>query len=92
VSTLVKRVIPGRCSEAEASPQSILPDLWLLIPDSRPVAEPPNDGTEFFPNMLVGSRWQITLNYSFEQVNQPSFPLFSAAEKKIFPSVSSFPI
>jgi len=45
VSTLVMRVIPGRRSEAEASPQSILHDLWLGIPGSRPAAEPRNDGT-----------------------------------------------
>src|SRR6266550_675337 len=38
-----KRVIPGRRSEAEASPESIRPDLWLWIPGSRPAAEPRND-------------------------------------------------
>src|SRR5258706_9157121 len=47
VSILIMRVIPGRRSEAEASPESILPDLWLWIPGSRPSAEPRNDWTRF---------------------------------------------
>ncbi len=41
----IKRVIPGRRSEAEASPDSILPDLRLWIPGPRPAAEPRNDWT-----------------------------------------------
>src|SRR5262249_51774080 len=41
--TLLRRIIPGRRSEAEASPESIHPDLWLWIPGSRPAAEPRND-------------------------------------------------
>src|SRR6266852_3528101 len=45
----VKRVIPGRRSEAEASPESILPDLWSWIPGSRPAAEPRNDWTKVLP-------------------------------------------
>src|SRR6266436_6226331 len=49
VSILIMRVIPGRRSEAEASPESILPDLWLWIPGSRPAAEPRNDWTRFLP-------------------------------------------
>src|SRR5215471_19507995 len=43
-------VIPGRCRKAAASPESILPDLWLWIPGSRPAAEPRNDETRFRPN------------------------------------------
>src|SRR6266446_2152714 len=39
-------VIPGRHSEAEASPESILPDRWLWIAGSRPAAEPRNDCTD----------------------------------------------
>src|SRR5262249_54073486 len=41
-----RRVIPGRRSEAQASPESRLPDLRLWIPGSRPAAEPRNDGTK----------------------------------------------
>jgi peptidoglycan/xylan/chitin deacetylase (PgdA/CDA1 family) len=37
------QVIPGRRSEAEATPESISPGLWLWISGSRPAAEPRND-------------------------------------------------
>ena len=43
LANFLQRVIPGRRSEAEASPESILPDLRLWIPGSRPAAEPRND-------------------------------------------------
>ena len=46
---VVKRVIPGHRSEAEASPESIFPDLWLWIPGPRPAAEPRNDWTKVLP-------------------------------------------
>ena len=46
---VVMRVIPGRRSEAEATPESIFPDPWLRIPGSRPAAEPRNDWTKALP-------------------------------------------
>src|SRR5215471_12752235 len=49
-----KRVTPGRRNEAAASPESILPELWLWIPGSRPAAEPRNDETRF---RLNTPRW-----------------------------------
>ena len=48
-SGAVHTIIPGRRSEEEASPESILPDLWLWIPGSRPAAEPRNDWTKVLP-------------------------------------------
>jgi hypothetical protein len=47
--SIVKRVIPGRRSEAEASSESRPPDLWFWIPGSRPTAEPRNDGAKVLP-------------------------------------------
>jgi hypothetical protein len=49
--TSAKGVIAGRRSEAEASPESMLPDLWLWIPGSWPTPEPRNDGAGFLVNM-----------------------------------------
>src|SRR5215831_15852473 len=49
-----ERVIPRRRSEAESSPESLLTDLWLWIPGSRPAAEPRNDQTRF---RLNTPRW-----------------------------------
>jgi hypothetical protein len=44
---IVSTVIPGRRSEAQVSPESILRNLWLSIPGSRPSAEPRNDRYEY---------------------------------------------
>jgi hypothetical protein len=46
---MVMRVIRGRRSDAEASLESALPDLWSWIPGSRPAAEPRNDWTTALP-------------------------------------------
>jgi hypothetical protein len=43
-------VIPGRRSEAEASPESMLADLGVWFPGSRPAAEPRNDWTKVCPS------------------------------------------
>src|SRR6266436_2379841 len=61
VSILIMRVIPGRRSEAEASPESILPDLWLWIPGSRPTAEPRNDWTKVSPEHACRSKTKASL-------------------------------
>src|SRR5215467_5925355 len=53
---VVMRVIPERRSEAEASPESTLPDLGLWIPGSRPAAEPRNDWTTALPERASSVR------------------------------------
>src|SRR5262249_32191155 len=62
----LRLVIPGRRSEADASPESMLPDLWLWIPGSRPAAEPRNDCTDGIDptkgGTIIRDRWTALIS------------------------------